>query len=197
MSEIELGIAIVAGVVAVIALCVWAVQWGRARRAEIESRTMQDLLARGLAVEDIERLLKLTPGPAPVPQSPAPRRPSATALAVVSALESMYEADNSDEMAAFLGAFLPRFEEPQEAGEARRTAGLTPRELEICKALTTAITSMFEVGKETQEVASFLDALLKPRSEQDETNSEPGEPLPSLGPACPPSEAFRQASRPG
>jgi hypothetical protein len=49
-------IAIVAGLVLVIVISVCAVQWARVRRAEAEARVKQDMLARGLSVEEIERL---------------------------------------------------------------------------------------------------------------------------------------------
>jgi hypothetical protein len=74
-------IAGVAGVVAIVAVSVWAAQWGSVRRAQAEARVKQDMLARGLSVEEMERLLKLSSGPAvppepPPPQPPPPSRPS-------------------------------------------------------------------------------------------------------------------------
>jgi hypothetical protein len=58
MEATWITIAIVTWLAVVIAAIapVWAVQWGRVRRAEIEARVKQDMLARGLSVEEIERL---------------------------------------------------------------------------------------------------------------------------------------------
>jgi hypothetical protein len=49
-------IAIVVGLVVAIVVPVCAAQWARVRRAEAEARVKQDMLARGLSVEEIERL---------------------------------------------------------------------------------------------------------------------------------------------
>jgi hypothetical protein len=49
-------IAIVAGLVVVIGVTVCAVQWARVRQAEADARIKQEMLARGLSVEEIERL---------------------------------------------------------------------------------------------------------------------------------------------
>jgi hypothetical protein len=56
---------------------------------------------------------------------------------------------------------------------------------------------MFEVGKEPEEIAAFLDALLQRHSEPQETSKEPNESLQPTGPALRQSEAFSPSSRPG
>jgi hypothetical protein len=108
-------IAVVTGIVAVVAVPVWAVQWGGVRRAQADARVKQDMLARGLSVEEIERLLKLSSVPAVPPRPPPASRPSEAALALASAVESMVAAEkDTDEIAAFLDAFLRRQGGPQE-----------------------------------------------------------------------------------
>ncbi len=54
----------VAGIVVASVALVWAVQWGRVRRAQADARIKQDMLTRGLSVEEIEPLLRPPPGPA-------------------------------------------------------------------------------------------------------------------------------------
>jgi len=49
-------VAIVVGLVVGIVVPVCAVQWARVRKAEADARVKQDMLARGLSVEEIERL---------------------------------------------------------------------------------------------------------------------------------------------
>jgi hypothetical protein len=137
-------IAVVIGFVALVAASVWAAQWGSVRRAQIEASLKQDMLARGLSVEEIERLLKVSSGPAVPPKSPPSSRPSGTALALASAVESMVAAD-----------------------------------------------------KNTDEVAVFLDAILRQQGGLQETSAEPNKALQPTRPAFGESEEFRQSSRPG
>jgi hypothetical protein len=126
-------IAVVTGIASVIVLPVWAVQWGSVRRAQADARVKQDMLARGLSVEEIERLLKPPPSPPPpAPESRPVSRPSEAALALASAVESMVGAGkDTDDIAAFVDAFLRRQgrwpetsrepnQEPQPTGPASR-----------------------------------------------------------------------------
>jgi hypothetical protein len=68
MEWTTITIAIVAGIVAVVVLPTWAVQWGSVRRAQAEAGVKQDMLARGLSVEQILShgpLTRMTALPAP------------------------------------------------------------------------------------------------------------------------------------
>jgi hypothetical protein len=115
MEAMWIAIAIVAGLVLAIVVPVCVVQWAGVRRAEVDARVMQDMLARGLSVEEIKRLLNPSPGPAMPPKSPPASRPSETSLALASAVASMAAAEkDTDEIAAFLDAFLRRQGWPQE-----------------------------------------------------------------------------------
>jgi hypothetical protein len=103
---------------AAIVMPVWAVQWGSVRRAQAEARVKQDMLARGLSVEEIERLLK-----PPTLRSPPVSRPSDAALALASAVESMVTAEKgTDEIAAFIDAFLGRHGRPLETNQGTNDA---------------------------------------------------------------------------
>jgi hypothetical protein len=76
------------------------------------------MLARRLSVEEIERLLRRPLGPAPIPKSPPVNRHSEAARALASAVESMVGAEkDTDEIAAFLDAFLRRQGAPQERSQ--------------------------------------------------------------------------------
>src|SRR5262245_61603409 len=104
-------IAVVAGivvvVVVVVAVSIWSVQWGSVRRAEVDAKVKQDMLARGLSVEEIERLLNLSSRLARPSKSPPESRPSEAALAMASAIASMVMAEkDTEEIAAFLDAYL-------------------------------------------------------------------------------------------
>jgi hypothetical protein len=56
VEAIWITIAIVAGLIVVIVVPVCAAQWARVRQAEADARMKQDLLARGLSSEEVERL---------------------------------------------------------------------------------------------------------------------------------------------
>jgi hypothetical protein len=56
LSMEAIWITVVAGLVVAIVVPVCAVQWGRVRRAEADARIKQEMLARGLSVEEIARL---------------------------------------------------------------------------------------------------------------------------------------------
>ena len=56
MEATWITVAIVVGLVLVIVVPVCAVQWTRVRQVEADARVKQDMLARGLSVEEIERL---------------------------------------------------------------------------------------------------------------------------------------------
>ena len=106
---------IIIAVVAAVAASIWAVQWGSVCRAQGAASLKRDMLARGLSVEEIARLLNLASGPGQPPKSPSARRGSAAALALASAVESMVEAGkDTDEIAVVLDAFLRQQGGPSE-----------------------------------------------------------------------------------
>jgi hypothetical protein len=203
-------VAIVAGIVLVVLIGVTAgVRRARiaadaqVKAAQLEADLKRDMLARGLSVEEIERLLKLSPSPAPLNREPlATRRPTETSLIAASAVESMCNQEkDTDDIAALLGAFLPRSDEPPETVK-RLDQSLQPNGSalwgpEACIGLASAIQSMVAEGKDVEEIAAFLDAFLHRHSEPQETSRGPNESLPPTEPAVRPSEAFSPSNRPG
>jgi len=112
---------IITAVVAAVSASVWAVQWGSVRRAQVAAGLKRDMLARGLSVEEITRLLNLASGPGQPPKSPSVRRGSEAAVALASAVESMVEAGkDTDEIAVVLDAFLRQQNGPSELTAAGR-----------------------------------------------------------------------------
>jgi hypothetical protein len=140
--------------VAIIGIC--AGVWAHIRKAELDARFKQDMLARGLPVEDIVRLVQVQPGAAsPFASSYAPpgERPSSATLSLAKAIESMVEAgQNTDDIAALLDAFLQRGEGPH-ATSAERPSTAT-------RGVAAALYSMAN-NKTTEEVAAFLETFLQ------------------------------------
>jgi hypothetical protein len=170
-------IVIVAGIVAVVAVSVWGAQWGSVRRAEIDARVKQDMLARGLSVEEIERLLNLSSAPS-FPSS----RPSEPALVLATAVESMVETGkDTQEIAAVLDALL------------RRQGGAEETTRQSALALAPALESMAAAGKDTEELAAVLDTFLR-RHDAAQDSSPTQQPTES---PRRPSEEFTPFSRPG
>ncbi len=99
---------IIIAVVAAVAASIWALQWGSVRRAQVAAGLKRDMLARGLSVEEIARLLNLASGP-------SARRGSEAAFALASAIETMAEAGkDTDEIALVVDAFLRQQGGPSE-----------------------------------------------------------------------------------
>jgi hypothetical protein len=112
----------------------------------------------------------------------------------------MMEAGSPEHIGPFLSAFLFRSGETrgsQQFRQSPRPAEHSERESAECNALASAVESMFEVGKEPDEVAAFLDALLQRHREPQEAGGEPNQPLPPAGAASRHSEAFVPSGRPG
>ena len=102
MEAAMFGIAVAVAIAAI----VWAAQWGSVRRAQIDASLKRDMLARGLSVEEMARLLRAAPSPT-APQQAG--RPSETAIALAAAVESMVAAGkDADEVARFLDVVLSR-----------------------------------------------------------------------------------------
>jgi hypothetical protein len=126
MEATWITIAIIAGLVVVIVVPVCAMQWSRVRRAEADARVKQDMLARGLSVEEMERLLNPSPVQALPPKSPPVSPPVSrpvsrrreAAIILATAIESMVQASNdTNDIAALLEVFLQQHSGPQETSQ--------------------------------------------------------------------------------
>ncbi len=109
---------------ATVVLTAWAVAWARVRRVELETKLKQDLLARGLSAEEMERWTKSPSGASP---DLSGARPSQAALGLASAIASMEEGTDPEVIAFLLDAFLQRNGEPREAGEGPNKTVATDR----------------------------------------------------------------------
>jgi hypothetical protein len=87
---IPLALTVCGAVVGLVAIL--AHQWRAARRTELEVALKQDMLRRGLSVEEIERVLRASEGPPEAPAKPDPVSDNAYALT-----EKMIEEGRSGE----------------------------------------------------------------------------------------------------
>jgi hypothetical protein len=179
-------------VLVLLALGAAGAEKARSRRAADHARHMQDMLTRGLSVEEIERLMKLSPNTTR-PERPAgstPRkRPSEVALSLAAAVESMVRAErDTGEIAGFLDAFLGRIDARVKQDMLAR--GLSVEEIErlmspspgslspersqkAALGLAAALESMAAEETDTEEIAAFLDTFLGRSAEQEEIGKVP------------------------
>jgi hypothetical protein len=179
--------------------------WAQLHRAKFEMRVKQDMLARGLSVEDIERLLKASSDPAPgrVPAQPLAKEPfSLAAYRVVGAIENMVESGrDTPEIVALLEIFLQQGGEPSETGrepaQPLEPAAAAARRADIqrlCSGLAPALESMVQAGRKREEIAGFLDTFLQRSGEQPERGKAPDQPFPPIGAAVRSSDIQRLGS---
>ena len=165
----------IAGILVLALVGIWAGCWAHVRRAEIDARLKQDMLARGLSVEEIERLLNASPSPTPVP-GPSPDHPSSAAFSLAGALESMVQAGrDTPEIAAFLEAFLERSGEYQALEPTGAAAGRSDIQ-RLSSSLAPAVESMIQAERDTAEIAAFLDNFLLRGRERPEKSKELDQP---------------------
>ncbi len=171
--------AILGGVLGLVAIGIWATVWSQIRHAEIEARikqdmarVKQDMLSRGLSVEDIERLL--TPDSAGTPMSAGQLdasttgTPSHVALSLAAVIEDMVHAEkDADQIAAFLVTFLEQNSErlemstaPTQPGEPTGTTARRSAIERFSNGMVPALESMVVAERDTQEIAAFLDTVL-------------------------------------
>jgi hypothetical protein len=179
--------------------------WAQVRRADRDTRFKQDMLARGLSVEEIERLLKAssdaTPGRVP-PQSLPKESFSLAAYRLAGVIESMVEnGKKAEEMAALLEIFLQRGGEPSEMGreptQLLEPAAAAARRADIqrlCSGLAPALESMVQAGRTREEIAGFLDTFLQRSGEPPERDKAPDQPFPPIGAAVRSSDIQRLGS---
>ncbi len=141
--------------------------WARLRQAEIDARVKQDMLARGLSADEIERLLATSSSSAP--DTGSQQAPSKAARSLAAAIEDLVGAGkNKEEIAAFLEVFLPqggeRLEVGTDSGRLRESAESVGRRSDmqrLINGLVPVLESMVQNGRETQEIAAFLDTVLQ------------------------------------
>jgi hypothetical protein len=230
MEAIWITGAIVAGLVVVIVVSVCATQWANVRQLEADARLKQDMLARGLSVEEIERLTTtealrqariaadskvreaqivadtqikqmqldadqkrdmLAHGLSveEIERLITTRRAGAfeagqarpDVLVLVTALQSMVQmGDDKAAIAGLLADFLARHSGSEGKGQAT-TAPASPeasRARPDALGLATAIESMTAAGKNANEIAALLTLFLGQHGVPQETAPEPGPALP-------------------
>ncbi len=115
------------------------------KRMQIDADLKRDMLARGLSVEEIERLT--SPWPAVAATSPGANRLRRDTLVLATAIESIVETGgDAKAIAALLTTFL------------RQHDG--PRELPEPLGLATAVESMVQAGKDKEEIATLLTVFM-------------------------------------
>jgi hypothetical protein len=178
-----------------------AAVWAQLHRAKFEARLKQDMLARGLSVEEIERLLKISSSPAP-PQPPAKGQASNTAFSLAGAIEVMVgNGKKTEEIAALLEIFLERGGEPPETGKGLdrppEPAAAAARRADVqrlSRGLAPALESMVQYGTNRGEIAEFLDTFLLRGGVQPEVGKVPDLALQLTGPAVRSSDIQRLGS---
>jgi hypothetical protein len=155
--------------VAIVGIC--AGVWAHVRNTETDARFKQELLARGLSVDEVARLVQVRPGvvsPFAPSYTPPGERPSSATISLAKAIESMVEAgQTNDDIAALLDAFLQRGEGPN-ATPAERPSSAT-------RGVAAALYSMAN-NKTTEEIAAFLEIILQRNGEPQEAARKPKEP---------------------
>jgi hypothetical protein len=195
----------IACVMLMVMVAIWATSWTQIRRAEIDTQFKQDMLARGLSVEDIERLLKASSDPAPgrVPPQPLAKEPfSLAAYRVVGAIENMVESGrDTPEIVALLEIFLQQGGESSETGrepaqplEPAAAAARRADSQRLCSGLAPALESMVQAGRTREEIAGFLDTFLQRSGEPPESGKAPDQPFPPIGAAVRSSDIQRLGS---
>jgi hypothetical protein len=177
--------------------------WASLHRMKFEARLKQDMLARGLSVEEIERLLRASSGPTPgvfTPSLPlAKGQASNAAFSLAGAIEDMVGCEKkTEEIATFLEIFLERGGEPSETSEGPtqplESAATAARRAEVqrlSKGLAPALESMVNAGRNRQEIAVFLETFLQRGGEPPEIDKAPDRPFPPIGAAVRSSDIQR------
>jgi hypothetical protein len=177
--------------------------WAQLHRAKFEARLKQDMLARGLSVEEIERLLRASSSPTPgvftPPQPLAKGQAGNAAFSLAGAIEDMVGCEKkTEEIAAFLELFLERGGEPPETSEGSaqplEPAAAAARRAEVqrlSKGLAPALESMVNAGRPRQEIAVFLETFLHRGAEPPEMDRAPDRPFPPVGAAVRSSDIQR------
>jgi hypothetical protein len=192
--------AVLAGLLVLAGIHIWRTAWAQVRQAEIDARAKQDMLARGMSVGDIERLLTISsrtaPGAGRLDAAPQ-ERPSNVALRLATAIEDMVAVEkDTEQIETFLETFLLQGGECPELGtgptqlpESAEASGRRSDLQRLGKGLAPALESMVQNGRATQEIAAFLDTILHKSKGFPEVGKDRDQP-PPLAPR-PAAEDFR------
>jgi hypothetical protein len=175
------------------------IHWAQLHRAKFEARLKQDMLARGLSVDEIERLMRVSSSPAPGVVTPPPGSMESINPAtfnVASAIETMVEqGKETGEIAALLEIFLQRGGELPETGKEPAASAARRAEVQrLSNGLAPALESMVNSGRTKLEIAAFLDTFLPRGVELPETGKAPDLLLPPFGAAVRGSDIQRLGS---
>ncbi len=173
MEAIWITVTGVVGIVVVIVGPICAVQWARVRQAEADAQVKQDMLARGLSVEEIERL----------------STPASVRQAQIAADSKVREAQIAADLKRDMLAHGLSVEEVERLVTPKSAAVSRPRE--EANALASAIVQMIEGEGHLDEdavaglLALFLDkeatrvdrlGSAKPAKQMPQTPESPGDP---------------------
>jgi hypothetical protein len=201
-------LAFLAGLVLLAMMAAAVAWWSRLYQMKFEARLQQDMLARkqdmlarGLSVEEIERLMNISPSPAPS-LPPAKGQASNVAYSLAGAIEDMVGmGKETEEIAALLEIFLERGGEPPETGKGPdqppepATAAARRADVQrLSRGLAPALESMVQNGKNTGEIAEFLDTFLQRSGVQPEVSKVPDLALQLTGAAVRSSDIQRLGS---
>jgi hypothetical protein len=187
----------ITGLVLLALLAAGVAWWSRLYQMKFEARLKQDMLARGLSVEDIERLLNISSGPGPghASSQPVAKEPfSLTAYRLAGAIENMVEnGKETGEVAALLEIFLTQSgkqtEVDRELAAARRADAQR-----LSSGLAPALESMVQAGRTKEEIAAFLDTFLPRGGEPPGMDRALDQPFPPIEAAVRSSDIQRLGS---